>query len=427
MGLSALAAFAFGRMNAFAVLGDGGAEPWMGLLDSARVRPVRAPRDADLLVLAGEIPRDWGDGLRALFETLALPRLALWLPPPWSCPEPAGVPLGASLSSAGEADWDAIRAFLVSPSNPAGRALLPDRPPHPWRGRGDHGQGGEGMMGGTPYGRPMAMTMEDGDGLALDDVPTALGPWFPGLPSGLRLDLRLQGDRIRACDTVTNRFPRRDLTPSLVARVPALRALAGEPVPVAKLEWARVAAHLAGLSALLGFLGLDDLAAAMRRHRHSRDARAVEPLLARARHRLPRRFLGGIGRIGRERAQALGLTGPVARACGLEADARSEDPVYQALHFSPAAAESGDLWGRIQVVIGECRESLRLIAAAGDAASRAPEGPRGTFSRDPAGRLRTPSAVNLGVVAGLLPGLEWTEAVLTLASLGLDMPEAALG
>ena len=49
----------------------------------------------------------------------------------------------------------------------ARRTGCPTTPPNAWRGVGDHGQGGEGMMGGMPYGRPMAMTAEDiRDGLA---------------------------------------------------------------------------------------------------------------------------------------------------------------------------------------------------------------------------------------------------------------------
>jgi hypothetical protein len=103
-------------------------------------------------------------------------------------------------------DWHALQNRLLAADNSANAELLADEPPAPWRGRGDYGQGGEGMMGGKPYGRSMAMTMEDVDNLALDDVPTALGPYFPGLPSGLQVMLRMQGDRVRVCAGVTNRL-----------------------------------------------------------------------------------------------------------------------------------------------------------------------------------------------------------------------------
>src|SRR3546814_16968041 len=93
--------------------------------------------------------------------------------------------------------------------------LLPDEPPVAWRGKGDHGQGGEGMMGGKPYGRPMAMTAEDlRDGLALDAYTACFGPFLPMLPPGLQLELTLQGDVVQS---------------ARVRRPPAAQAGADEP------------------------------------------------------------------------------------------------------------------------------------------------------------------------------------------------------
>lgn len=54
------------------------------------------------------------------------------------------------------------------------------------------------MMGGTPYGRSMAMTDDDlRDGLALDAYTARLGPFLDGLPDGLQLELTLQGDAVQ--------------------------------------------------------------------------------------------------------------------------------------------------------------------------------------------------------------------------------------
>src|SRR3546814_5404812 len=93
------------------------------------------------------------------------PRATLW----WRTEPRDGFPCAASL------DGDAAHAVaslwqqLVTGMRPSEDDLLPDEPPAPWRGKGDHGQGGEGMMGGKPYGRPMAMTEGDRrDGLARD-------------------------------------------------------------------------------------------------------------------------------------------------------------------------------------------------------------------------------------------------------------------
>lgn len=179
--------------RAFPVLGWDGERLWDALRRTDRVQAVRAPHDADLLVLAGEIPDAWYADLLDLYETLALPRLALWLGPDAPTDEHAISLPGALHLGVDELDahWPALLAALHDLDRPNNRPVLPDRPPAPWRGIGPHGQGGEGMMGGQPYGRPMAMTAEDPDQLALGDVPTALGPFFPGLPSGLQVDLRL--------------------------------------------------------------------------------------------------------------------------------------------------------------------------------------------------------------------------------------------
>ena len=56
-------------------------------------------------------------------------------------------------------------------------------------------------MGGTPYGRPMAMTGEDvRDGLMLDRYTATIGPFAPMLPPGLALEVTLQGDVIVATE-----------------------------------------------------------------------------------------------------------------------------------------------------------------------------------------------------------------------------------
>src|SRR3546814_14127208 len=64
----------------------------------------------------------------------------------------------------------------------------------PTRRFSDLGQGGTGMTGGVPYGRPLPGWAEDRDGLKLDQLQLRLGPAYPGLPPGLVLDLHMQGD-----------------------------------------------------------------------------------------------------------------------------------------------------------------------------------------------------------------------------------------
>src|SRR3546814_19371411 len=87
--------------------------------------------------------------------------------------------------------------------------LLPDEPPVAWRGKGDHGQGGEGMMGGKPYGRPMAMTAEDlRDGLALAAYPACFGPFLSVLTPGFLLDLPLQSVVIQSATVFRVHLPK---------------------------------------------------------------------------------------------------------------------------------------------------------------------------------------------------------------------------
>ena len=58
-------------------------------------------------------------------------------------------------------------------------------------------------MGGTPYGRMMPMPPTEGrDGLALDRLSLRLGPFLPGLPAGVVLEVGLQGDVLEEADLV---------------------------------------------------------------------------------------------------------------------------------------------------------------------------------------------------------------------------------
>jgi Ni,Fe-hydrogenase III large subunit len=86
-----------------------------------------------------------------------------------------------------------------------------------------------------------------------------------------------------------------------------------------------------------------------------------------------------------EQARRLGLVGPVARATGLAVDARqagispqggsAEGDPYAGHPVRIVTAESGDVFARFQVMLGEADESVRLIAEfldAGTSADRTP-------------------------------------------------------
>lgn len=418
MGLIAAARrFAFSRPAAFPVIGRGGSDLWHGLVLDGTLVPACAPHNADLLLLCGAVPEEWGLDLLALFETFALPRLAVWVPGTDREGEPAGLPV----VNIENTDWAGVRSALLDPASLAAEPLLPDRPPCPWRGLGEHGQGGEGMMGGVPYGRAMAMTADDTDDLALDDVPTVLGPFFPGLPTGLRVELRLQGQRVRSCEAVDNTFP--------------VTGTMQEPSPptVAALERLRIRNHLDWAGDFLRLLGQEAIGLHLLRAAQEdwsiSDIGRMGRLFRLAEAGGLKDLLAGTGRIKRDTALRLGLRGPDARASGVAVDGRSRDEAYAAYSFQPSCAGSGDAWARWTVRCEECLQSLALIDAVGDrtlASGAACEMPRGAYLADGV-RPHAPSRANMAAIGEMLPGLTWFGAVAALASLDLDMAEAAGG
>ena len=173
----------------FAALGRDAAERVEGLLLDSRITWVASPRHADVLLVAGKMRSQDDQALRAVHDQIPGPRKTLWWgsEPFDELASPTVVPLVE----------DALPHVLeLGASHSKGEPdLLPDEPPNPWQGIGPHGQGGKGMMGGVPYGRPMAMTAEDGrDGLQLDQTTVQIGPYLQTWPCGLVLELTLQGD-----------------------------------------------------------------------------------------------------------------------------------------------------------------------------------------------------------------------------------------
>jgi Ni,Fe-hydrogenase III large subunit/Ni,Fe-hydrogenase III component G len=84
--------------------------------------------------------------------------------------------------------------------------------------------------------------------------------------------------------------------------------------------------------------------------------------------------LQGTGRLTNRTAREMQVVGLVARASGIDADARRDAPfaAYGALPLRVAVYDAGDVWARTMVRIDEARQSASLFA---DAAHRLPEGP----------------------------------------------------
>ena len=191
--LSALARGA--DIPVFAVTGARGLSLVERLRRTPGLRLVESPRHASVLLIVGAVDAAHGTALERLHAQLPRPRGTVW----WRAPRlfergecmTADDPLPAIRTAAEAGDPD----------------QRPDVPPHPWEGMGPHGQGGRGMMGGNPYGRPMAMTADDiRDGLALDAYTARFGPFLPMWPPGLVLDMTLQGDVIVSASVVSPPF-----------------------------------------------------------------------------------------------------------------------------------------------------------------------------------------------------------------------------
>jgi len=205
--------------------GLGGHRALAHLRADAGIRVVDSPRHATLLVVVGAIPHDHLDALAVVHDQV---------------PAPRGV---ATVGLAGDTHALGLGELPALPDGDPTAALrslqrdvlagLADRPAlgraeHPvkWQGVGPHGQGGEGMMGGTPYGRMMPMPPTEGrDGLALDRLSLRLGPFLPGLPPGVTLDVGLQGDVLEDVDLVLPALDDPPVgAPNDTATDPALRA-----------------------------------------------------------------------------------------------------------------------------------------------------------------------------------------------------------
>lgn len=200
--MNALRSFAAdGPVPLFAAVGQDAGAAVADLCLSPSITRVASPRHASILLVAGEVRVADREALRRLHDQIPHPRATLW----WGSTESDGAKQATTLA-ADEDPLPPLRSLyrrLMTQELPSEAHLLPDEPPVPWRGLGEHGQGGKGMMGGTPYGRPMAMTADDlRDGLALDQYTVELGPFLPTLPPGLVLQITLQGDVIQRAKVI---------------------------------------------------------------------------------------------------------------------------------------------------------------------------------------------------------------------------------
>lgn len=351
----------------------------------------------------------------------------------------------------------------------------------------DHGGMAHGTMNHSAMGGMMSMEMmtkdlpRSPDGLPMEWVEAPCGPLFRGLPGGLALTVTLDGDTVARAAvtsgtvarglaatwpgpvaTFADRFAGLDPLAPIAYRLLAHRALcavagvardeAAARQAIGVLERERMVSHLNWLALfgnLLGdqwlagqaaglhgaLLGAQDVAAIARLHGSVRQfIRRIEytPLLERRLH--------GIGRVAfNDKAT---LRGPVARAAGQSADARSDDPLYRALGFVPVLRSGGDVLARMQVRLADLLQAMDLVLAAGTLAIPVPPSPaphegRGVATLEmPRGQatlrltvshnmvrealLDVPSTHHVALIPAACAGQELADALLTVASLDLS-------
>ena len=402
----------------FLARGLGAADAEARLRGSSRLVVLDSPRAATVLVVAGYIPTALAEPLARVHDQMANPRATVWWTGGPTGDAPAGWPQATMVGPGGDIEAAVVAAHrdVLSGARPSEAPLLVDVDPAPWRGLGPYGHGGTGMTGGVPYGRPMAGRGDDlRDGLTLDVVPLRIGPFFPHLPAGIVIEVTFAGDVVHHVTYVAP--PGSDGGGLGAARAddaaaPFLAA-AERPVPVAEIERARARNHLRWLARLLHLYGLDALA---RRVAKAASSVPRDPgdLVALAR-RLERpwvlgRATRGIGVITADDAAVWG--GPVARAAGLPADARTGAPAYAALDFEPIVHADGDNRDRWRQRLAETVQAIELASRAGTAVLAPGE---------PVEPPASPGPADVGErLAALLVGAEWGDALATVASLDLD-------
>lgn len=415
---------------AFVVAGAGGRIVAEELGAGPGIEVVDHPRAAALVVVVGRIPAGLLDPVLAVHDQLPSPRASVWWPvdSDGDGPGPALAAALPELVVGRSGDVDSLRrlfAELLAGSHPSEPAALADVDPAPWRGVGPYGHGGTGMTGGVPYGRPMAGRAPDRDGLELDQLPLRLGPLFPPFPPGLVLEALVQGDVIQEASVGQNPFCTEVAVSSRSLDTALFVHALGHPVAIADLELARARHHLRWLTRVLCLHGLSGRAwraLALARSLTGADAAAVTALTRTVgRSRSLASALRGRGVLANPEMVA---GGPVARAGGEPTDARSHDSSYRGLDFEPVTHPAGDAWDRLRQRLGEAAQAMALVERSGDRV-RAPgppvEGPRGPIATG----LQLPSSSLLEVLPDLLAGQEWGDAVNIVASLDLDMEEAA--
>jgi hypothetical protein len=202
MAVNPLLRFGFARPHLFVATAPGGAAARLAVERFARTHgwPVAAaPADADLLVVCGT-PTGWlAEAVEVVWGQAPAPRARLEVTAAEQAPD-----------SLIEAQRRLLDPVTVEPEHAIHHQVGEHAGHHMHEMQDEEHSGHEGHHGhgGTVAGLAMAGRGADRDGLNLDEVHVALGPFLPAWPAGLRVRLTLQGDVVG--EAVADHIPSAD-------------------------------------------------------------------------------------------------------------------------------------------------------------------------------------------------------------------------
>lgn len=247
--------------------------------------------------------------------------------------------------------------------------------------QGEHHQDNGGGMSMKKMTRDLPKSE---DGLPMDRSDVHFGPFHPGLPGGLDLHFRMDGDTVAKALSVEgiNTLAESISEPARMVQMFPLerhfyqllgKRAQGQPHELSLLmetEKNRILSHLNWLRSFAVLLGNKWLAR-QTNHFYFKvyflPPSKLPPLLADLKNfnkkvkSLPilRFKLKGKGIIPQSNLSQ--LSGPVSRAAGLPHDLRVKDPFYQSIDFEPAVLSDNDCFARLQIRLQEIIQSLELI------------------------------------------------------------------
>lgn len=317
------------------------------------------------------------------------------------------------------------------------------------------------------------------DGLPMNRSEVRFGPFHPGLPGGLCIYFNLDGDTVAEA-SIEHGLTARNLSESLpmdawelpdflsalnplspqsyrLAAQQAFRNISADetatsPQELLLLEKERIASHLNWLATFANTIGnnwMHQKATAWLRS-HKKEEIEIESL---------HQFLDNIRNMPylRQKLTVGGtipeqllhhLSGPVAKAAGLNHDARSEDKLYQQLGWEPVTHQGNSPWERLLIRLDEMEQSIYLMQEVEENAKEqsnsshpesgkgtaAIESPRGTLFLDISiedGQIaeltiKSPSKMLAGLVGPMIEEAELSDALVAIASLDISPWEIEL-